>query len=388
MLKERSLKKQFSPEDIGDEELKELADRLEGDSDRETLTNVLDWQDRNLSFWWERWPFAISLKILVPIVGLLIFFLSLPFLLLIYGQFPGLFLPFFAGLTLMIIMLVVSRAFFTFIYIFMSLFVMYPVLSFLLRNLEIVPSALQYTLVYGGCLGAVGLIFLYLFIRYRHFLKEDSWIGKASKFIGMVNDTFRSTLPVSKFLEYRLTVCRDYAKITAALLFNLYPDSEIYFFSYWGHLTAGLKLDGKYYILDQRLPVSTKDRWLERRGKEEADVHLLKLKEGGKELALDEQEGLTLSDNEKVAVDTEELAEGVAKDLGIEQSREGDSPDSEITMENHASLYDDDEIVRYSMIRAIKNRLSDELSGNVDKVSRIEIEQDEEDLVLKGFTGK
>jgi|GEM_PF-6462475 len=34
-----------SPEDIENDELRKLAGRLKGGSDRETLTNILEWQD-------------------------------------------------------------------------------------------------------------------------------------------------------------------------------------------------------------------------------------------------------------------------------------------------------------------------------------------------------
>lgn len=373
------MKKQLSPEDIGDEELKELADRLEGESDRETLTNVLDWQDRNLSFWWERWPFDLPLKISMLLAGSLLSVVLFILSLLVYLSSPGLFLPFLAVVFGLVVLLIFSRTFLTMVIILISGFFTYRILS-------LFPPS--FSLLYGGSLGVIALVLFYLFIRYRKFLNEDSRKAKFSKFIRMVNGTFRLTLPVSKFLEYNLAVCKDYAKITAALLFNLYPDSEIYFFSYRGHLAAGLKLDCEYYILDQRLPVSTKDIWLKRRGKEKADVHLLKLEGDEEEMTLIDKGKVILSEKSEEIVDTDELTRSVAKDMEIEQHTEGGSPDTEITMENHATFYDDDEIVQYSMIRAIKNKLSDEFSGNMDKVSRIEIEQDEEDLVLKVFKGK
>ena len=79
-------KKQFLPtlKDIENEELKNLADRLKGDSDKETLTNILEWQDRNIQFWWERWPFDLSLKVLGPISGMLVLIIFFPFLQLLY----------------------------------------------------------------------------------------------------------------------------------------------------------------------------------------------------------------------------------------------------------------------------------------------------------------
>lgn len=40
-----------TPEEIANNRIKELANRLKSTSDKETLTNILDWQNRNLSHW-------------------------------------------------------------------------------------------------------------------------------------------------------------------------------------------------------------------------------------------------------------------------------------------------------------------------------------------------
>jgi len=53
MLKQE---KQFVPtkEEIDSEEVKNLSNRLRANTPKETLTNILEWQDRNLKFWEER----------------------------------------------------------------------------------------------------------------------------------------------------------------------------------------------------------------------------------------------------------------------------------------------------------------------------------------------
>ena len=57
--------------------IKELANRLNATSDKEVLTNVLEWQNRNIVFWFERYP--LSLAILSAILALLV---TSPFLML------------------------------------------------------------------------------------------------------------------------------------------------------------------------------------------------------------------------------------------------------------------------------------------------------------------
>ena len=43
----------------------ELANRLKSTSDKETLTNVLEWQNRNIVFWFERYPLSLTIWSLV-----------------------------------------------------------------------------------------------------------------------------------------------------------------------------------------------------------------------------------------------------------------------------------------------------------------------------------
>lgn len=63
--------KQFLPtlENIENEDLKELANKLNGDSNKETLTNILEWQERNVLGWSDRmYMFSILYILLVLLV--------------------------------------------------------------------------------------------------------------------------------------------------------------------------------------------------------------------------------------------------------------------------------------------------------------------------------
>ena len=44
--------------EVANSAIKELAKRLNGESDRETLTNILEWEDANINFWDERHPIS------------------------------------------------------------------------------------------------------------------------------------------------------------------------------------------------------------------------------------------------------------------------------------------------------------------------------------------
>ena len=238
-------KKQFLPtlKDIENEELKNLADRLKGDSDKETLTNILEWQDRNIQFWWERWAFDRPLKVLGLISGMLVLIIFFPFLQLLY---PSKFLIIEALLTVFVTIFIFIPIFSNTLplvfYILLFFPIVYLLTSVALRIPLLAQNILPYTLFYVGCLGAVILIMVYSFIRYRIFFREEKSISKKLfKFLELVNRTYQLSLPVNKLLDHKLAVCRDYAKLTATLLFNLYPNAKIYFFKIPRHVLQPLK---------------------------------------------------------------------------------------------------------------------------------------------------
>ena len=307
-----------TPKDIENDELKKLAKRLKGDSEKETLTNILEWQDRNIPPWWERWPlvpiFLILILVLITLLSLLLF--SPIFRLLIAG---------------VLAMIIIS-------------------------------------------------MMVYLYIRYGIFLREKSVKEKISKFKEVVEDTFRLSLPVDKILEYKLAVCRDYAKLTASLLFRVYPDSEVYFITIPRHVAVGIKIKNKIYVLDQRLPILTKDDWL---NKEEACTYISKLKRdpnGGLEVTFKRHKTITIEEK-KVPINTEKLTEEIAEIFGIEPSSHINKPDLKFKIP--LINYEDDEITKYSLIRAIKNRLEREFCDNTDKMSKININQDKISVKIK-----
>ena len=80
-------KKQFLPnsDELENKDVTELLERLKGKSDKETLSNLLEWQERNLDYWNERGYLDSSLHILMG-VGILIifFFISLPLMVSFY----------------------------------------------------------------------------------------------------------------------------------------------------------------------------------------------------------------------------------------------------------------------------------------------------------------
>ncbi len=239
----------------------------------------------------------------------------------------------------------------------------------------------------GVLFGAAILSLAYLMMSYYPIFRAEPLIVRIKKILRMMKDTFQLSLPVNKILDYRMAICRDYAKLTAALLFNLYPNAKIYFFKILRHVATAIKIDGKYYILDQQLPVLTIDGWLIRWNRKDVDVYASELiwNSEGKLVGVDfKYHGKVSLFSEKV-VNTDKLAAEVAEMLKIKQISQKEKPDFETLLKNYAIYYEDDDITKRSLMKAIKNKLESELCSNMDKISKIEINQDKSDLIVKVY---
>lgn len=299
--------------------------KLIGDSEKEILTDILDFQDRNIEFWRDRY--------------------NLPLI----------------------------------------LFILFIILVFLFMAALIIQSI---TLVYVDCLGAIVVILMYLiylFLRYSNSLREKPLKEKISKFRNLICNTcylFGASLPTDKILEDKLAICKDYAKFTASLLYIIYPDSELRFIAIYSHVAAGIEINNKIYVLDQHLPIKLLDNW-QRINKTAAGIYKLKIDKGSKEKLIDVvfdriEPNPVKSNYSTPKINTEKLTkltEETAQILGIRQSSDIDIPDLEIPLRNYARYYEDDEIITYSLIRKIRNQLETEFYGKIDKISKVNINQ-------------
>jgi len=366
--------KQFLPtsEDMENEELKSLANRLKGDSNKETLTNILEWEERNVIGWADRMYMFIIFYILL--------FLSTLFLPInLFMKY--LFVIFLILMVLINFTLVLSYylPFIGFIIVLFSwVYVANPIVA---QNMLPVHSFVSLSILFGAFIGLI----VYLLLRYQ----DVKYLIPEFR----IRDMFELTLPANKILKYKLAICRDYAKLTATLFFN-YPESKVYFFTILAHVAMAVKIKDDYYILDQKLPVLTKDSWLKRWNVKEANVYSselvrnstgeildVNLKKHGKESLSD------FSGKDDNPVNAAELTEKVSKVLGINQISQKEMPDFDFRLKDYAVYYEDNDIVKHSLSRAIKNKLENEFCGNVGKISKIEISQYEnkKDLSLSVY---
>lgn len=312
--------------------IKELANRLNATSYKETLTNVLEWQNRNISYWFERAYLRIfivlSFACLMSAICFLVF------------QYPNAQIWFWC---------------------FFSAFV-------------------------TSSLVAVCMI---------HFYRK---LPLKQQLFNILSDN----ISTDWILDDRLCVCRDYAKLTACLLLNIYPEKEIYFVRAPSHVATGIIIGEKLYILDKYLPVVTIDKWHEKWHKGGFFSSLFSRLPLFSNLALFSKKverlkgtslesvdkcyekghkNCLLSKTSRVELNKDKLAKEMKRLLGIQSSVE-DNKNATLKLppwKKGAILYEDDEIVNYSLARRLRMLITTEML-EPSQIADLEIIQDIDDL--------
>ena len=378
-------KKQFIPtsDDIENGDLNQLANRLKGDSDKKTVTNILEWQHKNMSYWNERELIGLVYFICIIVLTLI----SIVIFASVLGTGMSIVVYIIvAVLILFLLVWAISQG--TLIHLMLPL-ILYPIYIIIkiLTHDSSSNNAFEFIITsFGGVLfGASLFSLIYITLNYLSIFRRDPINTRRSKLLSIIKYTFGFSLPMEQIIYYKLAICKDYAKLTAALLYNC-SDSNVYFFTIKSHVATAVIIENEYYILDQKLPVLTKDGWFKKCGVKNANVYASKLERNSNcEITGVSFEKVPISDfpvKDANAINTAELTDNVSKLLGINQNSQKDISDFDFTLENYAVYYENNEIVKYSLTRAIKNKLENEFCGNIDKVSKIEISQSENDKDL------
>ena len=297
------------------ERLNELAILLNSGSEAEVLIKIQEWHNKNLVFWYERYPLSQAIWIPLP-------FLILTFLFLFNPLVKSMILALLSG----IIVACVS-------------------VSSLLLSLDMVHS--------------------------HHKLPLKQWVN-----------IFPNNISVNTILENKLAVCRDYAKVTSALLFNIYPKKEVYFVHARSHVAVGVKVQGRTYVLDKYLPVTTIDKWHEKWNKAWYSKKKVEMTNG---VFLESTPLQSLLSNITISkLDTEKLSAEMSRRLGIHNLIAKASNSLTITVfqwKKGAILYENDVIVNSSL----ENRLRAILSETVDtnRIANLKIGQKKKDLIFQ-----
>lgn len=329
-------------DEIENSKIKSLASRLKAGSYRETLTNILEWQDRNIEFWTERHPMLTLLWYICLIFAATVVVFSVSF---------------FVSILLLIVLnnQTVSVWFFL-------------IAIWFIQNIWWLITIFA----------SITVTILATMISILHSNRKFSW----KEIPRSLKNVLTPSISMNFLLEKKLGVCRDYTKLTACLLSNIYPNAELYFARAPNHVATGINVENKLYMLDQRLPILTIDRWNNYRKPKKSDK-IEKFDPIKKTLQkADKKTFLQTKDRE---LNTEKLAKRMTELLKVKEKPEDKAISLQksipIPWKNGAILYEENEMVDYSLARCLKTKISSELI-RISQITRIEISRQKDDLTL------
>ncbi len=299
------------------EAIDDLTIFLKAESDIETATNVLEWQEQNMDYWYERvWSYV---TMLLSIVGFVIF--------------------------LVIYKVTLSKSVWGISCLFLGYFI---------GNL------------------------IMLFEKYKHGLKKRFNFKNHKDVYRLLKFTFKYTIPLEQIIKYKQGHCRDYTRLSAAILLNLYI--QPYFVTIPSHVAAAIKVKGIFYIIDQSLPLRQLDRWMGDNEAKECRIYKpSKDTESGK---------VEIEFIEKYAIDKvcpsvaniEKLEHDINIYFRLSQKYNNISEGVPIHIGNKAAFFYD-EVTHLSVMRKAIIEIEKQFCNNISKVSHIGIKQIGENLV-------
>lgn len=200
-----------------------------------------------------------------------------------------------------------------------------------------------------------------------------------------VRHVFDRSISIDFLLKRKLGICRDYAKLSAAILFNIFREKDIYFVYARHHVSTGIIVENNLYILDKYLPVTTFSRWNEKWNKGKFSKKKVKRAKEGCMFFADDPDSLFPKTSQS-ELNLYKLSSRLEQILGIQSSRDNSRINSIqiLELKKGAKLYEDDEIVNYSLARRLEAIISREML-NKNQIAHIEIKRDKDDLIFFAY---
>lgn len=371
--------------------VEKLAERLRGATDAETLVNILEWLERNLTYWTERACLGLIAKIILAVgltlLAFLVFCMLVPlyiFLFVVFGlslYLPLIFLSSFVTCLILVVLFVKITPSMKLLVVALGSLIYGLIMRTLeLRHIEwFIPSyflnlSVTYLIMAGGAI----FIFSYLFINYLPLTRYFEGMPKLRAALHLIDLTFMQELPITYILRLRRGVCRDYAKLTSSILINLFPSYKIYMVFIPRHVATSIEINDKMYVLDQKLPVMLLEIWLNKWKRDRPSKILILLREGGKIIAKSVNKQVHRSVTAAFDLDRElvKLVEGIFDAIMTKKLT------FLYTLADYAKLFDEDEIMCASLIRKVKIILEKELISRVSLIRDISLAKHNDDLVI------
>ena len=168
---------------------------------------------------------------------------------------------------------------------------------------------------------------------------------------------------------------------------SIAPNAGIYFAKAPNHVATGISIGNELYLLDQRLPILTKDRWNDYRKPKKSD-NVEKFDSVKKTLKKFDKKTSFLQTKGKSELNTEKLAK-LTKRMG-ELLNIREQPNDKmisfnkplaIPWKSGAILYEENEMIDYSLARRLETKISSERI-RINQITMIEIIPQKNDLTF------
>lgn len=306
--------------------LDNLSTCIKNGSEADTATNILEWQERNMDYWYER---AEAWIVIVSSLLLALFFI--------------------------VCKCSSGSAIFLLVFIFLV-----------------------------GCF--LGNLFVVI-MKYWHYIKKKYDSSNINDLVNLSKLTFiKLNIPIEQIIKCRQGHCREYARLSAAILLKLGIDPFFVLIS--GHVATAVKINKIFYVIDQSLPIKQLDKWLNCNNAK--DCWLLKVTRDDicKEVNIELMYKHTASVTKTINVPSiqqrniERLQNDITDYFKLIKSSDGNicGIPCKVPIGNKTAFFYD-EIAHLSIVRLSVMEIEQKFCNNISKISGIKVEQMNEKLV-------
>lgn len=338
---------------------------LKGKDNIQTITNILDWQDQNIDYWFERSESYTIVYLAIIAILFLIYILGL-------NSTPLTFVV-FASLILIFLILLVRGSNNIFLVLILLLYV-----GELLYVLATYGKNLPY--FYIGCglfIGVILGIMVEKILIYRHFKTKNSSSSRITDTFEMLKLTFETKLPIQKLLDYKSAICRDYAVLGSTLLINLKIES--YFVAIPLHVATAAKINGEFYVMDQRLPIKQLDKWLYSNNENDCRIYKVSFENDSEKANIEFVKKYIEHRKVSYPLNIEKLENDIMNYFDLSK-KENCNTYIDLPIDNKA-LFFYDKVTHLSVVRMIITKIEKQFCNNISKISHVEIKENNNILI-------
>lgn len=339
---------------------------LKGRNDGQTITNILDWQEQNIEYWFERSESNIAVYLAVIATLILVYMLGVISTPAIFGIFTFL---------IIIYLIFFVRGSNTVVLALILVIYCVEILYVLITSGKNLPS---FYIGFGFFIGVILSILFEKLLIYRHFKSKKTSSSRIAYIIEMLKLTFEVKLPIKNLLDYKSAICRDYAILGSTLLIN--SKIEPYYVVIPLHAAAAAKINDEFYVIDQRLPIRQLDKWLSSNNENVCRIYKASFKGNSENADIEFVQKYNIKDSKEACpVNIEKLENDVNNYFDLSKS-DNDDRYIDLSIGNKVPFFYD-ALTHLSMVRMIITVIEKQFCNNISKISRVEIKEKNQNLI-------